>query len=228
MEKQGPTQTRKIKPTRRSVSGIYAFRGKTAIAYESTLERDFIIRKEFDLRVQKIIPQPIQIPFVLPSGRAYTYTPDFLVYFQSANERGGICTKPVLIEVKEESEWRENWRSWLPKWKAAYRYARQEGWTFKIQDESRIRDDDAFKNIKFLEIYQRMHFPAEELQKTLERVRLMGSVTCQDVLPAQVKDELSNRHAKSLVWHLLATRRLDCDISQPLNDQTTLWESING
>lgn len=46
-----PTQTRKIRPTRRSVSGVYSFRGQTAIPFESTLERDFLIRKEFALCV---------------------------------------------------------------------------------------------------------------------------------------------------------------------------------
>ena len=40
-------QVRKIGPTRRSVSGSYQFRGKEAIQYESTLERDFLIRHEF-------------------------------------------------------------------------------------------------------------------------------------------------------------------------------------
>lgn len=36
-----PRQMRKIKPTRRSVSGVYAFRGSSRVEYESTLERDF-------------------------------------------------------------------------------------------------------------------------------------------------------------------------------------------
>ena len=35
---------RKIKPTRRSVSGVHAFRRQRGIPYESTLERDFLIR----------------------------------------------------------------------------------------------------------------------------------------------------------------------------------------
>ncbi|HAY17330.1 MAG TPA: heteromeric transposase endonuclease subunit TnsA, partial [Halomonas sp.] len=37
-----PTSVRKIGPTRRSVSGYYAFRGEESIAFESTLERDFL------------------------------------------------------------------------------------------------------------------------------------------------------------------------------------------
>ena len=34
-------QTRPIKPTRRSLSGVFSFRGK-GVAFESALERDFI------------------------------------------------------------------------------------------------------------------------------------------------------------------------------------------
>ena len=75
-----PRQMRKIKPTRRSVSGFYSFRGESAIVFESTLERDFIIRKEFNVNVLDIIPQPAQIPFT-KNGRTYNYTPDFLVYY---------------------------------------------------------------------------------------------------------------------------------------------------
>lgn len=37
-------QHRKIKPTRRSVSGVYPFRGDEPVEYESTLERDFLIQ----------------------------------------------------------------------------------------------------------------------------------------------------------------------------------------
>lgn len=77
-----PTQMRKIKPTRRSVSGQYAFRGQTGIAFESTLERDFLIRCEFQGSVLDVIPQPIQVPFISMEGREFTYTPDFLVYYR--------------------------------------------------------------------------------------------------------------------------------------------------
>ena len=46
-DKVKPTQKRRIGPTRRSVSGSYAFRSETSIQFESTLERDFIIKHEF-------------------------------------------------------------------------------------------------------------------------------------------------------------------------------------
>lgn len=54
-------QVRKIGATRRSVSGMYAFRGETAIAFESALERDILIRQEYFRSALDVIPQPTQV-----------------------------------------------------------------------------------------------------------------------------------------------------------------------
>lgn len=217
-----PRQMRKIKPTRRSVSGLYMFNGHSSIAYESTLERDFLIRTEFSLSVLDVIPQPTQIPFVSANGRTYTYTPDFLIYY-----RLGSCSsyddypKPVLVEVKPEKEWRKHWREWLPKWKAAWRYARSQGWEFHIRDESRIRDQ-TFDNIRFLERYKRMSFSVEESLWVIETVRHMGCATI-DYLLARHFMGIYRAEGVAHLWHLLATRQLDCDISRPLNEFSELW-----
>ena len=69
--------------------------------------------------------------------------------------------KPKLVEVKPEREWRQHWRQWSPKWRAAMRVAKERGWTFHVRDESRIRDR-TLQNIRFLRRYKRMRFPEEE------------------------------------------------------------------
>lgn len=216
-----PSQSRKIKPTRRSVSGIYAFRHETAIPYESTLERDFIIRKEFCLAVLDVIPQPVQIPFVAANGRTYTYTPDFLVYYRLGNAGYGDYPKPVLVEVKPEAEWKKHWREWLPKWKAAYRYAKEQGWEFHIHDESRIRGQ-ALANIKFLDRYKRVQVPAEEAQWVIENVRKMGSAPFHYILARHFMG-IYKADGIAHIWHLLAIRQLECDITRPLDNFTELW-----
>ena len=220
-----PRQMRKIKPTRRSVSGVYAFRGNCSIPYESTLERDFLIRTEFSLSVLDVIPQPAEISFVSANGRTYTYTPDFLVYYRLGNHSYDDYPKPVLVEVKPETEWRKHWREWLPKWKAARRYARSQGWEFHIRDESRIRDQ-TFDNIRFLERYKRMPFSVEESRWVLETVRLMGGATV-DYLLARHFMGIYRAEGISHLWHLLASRKLDCDISRPLNEFSELWIPTN-
>lgn len=224
-DKVQPRQMRKIKPTRRSVSGVYAFRGSCGVAYESILERDFLIRTEFSLNVLDVIPQPAEIPFVSSNGRAYTYTPDFLVYYRLGSHSYDDYPKPVLVEVKPETEWRKHWREWLPKWKAAWSYAQSQGWEFHICDESRIRDQ-TFDNIRFLERYKRMPFSAEESRWVLETVRHMGCAT-MDYLLARHFMGIYRAEGIAHLWHLLATRKLDCDISRPLNEFSELWIPTN-
>ena len=220
-----PSQTRKIKPTRRSVSGAYVFRGETSVPYESTLERDFIIRQEFCLDTLDIIPQPVQIPFIASNGRSYIYTPDFLVYYRVGSMSYEYSPKPVLSEVKPKAEWKKHWREWLPKWKAAYRYAREQGWEFHIHDESRIRDQ-TLKNIRFLALYKRMQFPVVESTWLIDNLRQMGCAPFHYILARHFMG-IYKKNGVAHIWHLLATRQLDCDITLPLNDFTELWVPTN-
>lgn len=220
-EVQPPRQMRRIGVTRRSVSGIYAFRRETAVPFESTLERDFIIRKEFCLLVLEVIPQPVQIQFVASNGQTYIYTPDFLVYYRLGNMGYGEYPKPLLVEVKPRAEWKQHWREWLPKWKAAYRYAKEQGWDFHIHDESRIRDQ-VLENIRFLDRYKRTQFPIEETRSVIESVRQMGGTPFHYLLAKHFMG-IYKAEGVAHIWHLLATRQLDCDISLPLNDFTELW-----
>lgn len=212
---------RKLKPTRRSVSGFYPLRNGSMIGFESMLERDFIARTDFSLHVVDIIPQPVSVPFVDSLGRQNSYTPDFLVFYSLKNRLSGQYLKPALIEVKERSEWTTNWRQSMSKWKAAYRYAKEQGYAFQIKDETRIRDS-AFENIQFLRRYQRMTFDDSIEEVVLTDVFNRGFTTF---------DYLVNRHfigqskswGVSLIWSLLAKRKLDCNIALPLNYQTELW-----
>lgn len=211
-----PHQTRKIRPTRRSVSGIYAFRGNTSIPYESTLERDFLIRAEFFRPVLNVIPQPVQIPFQGKNGQRYTYTPDFLVQFRPRANGTDQEHKPLLIEVKPASAWRAHWRDWSPKWKAARRYAIDQGWIFRIADESRIRDQ-VLANINYLNRYKRMSFPDDQRLALIDRVRRSRTTMVGDL----ASDEQSG--GMTHIWHLVAMRHLECQMEAPLSEQTALW-----
>lgn len=212
---------RKIGTTRRSVSGTYMFRGETPIQFESTLERDFLIRKAFSRSVLNVVSQPIRIPFQTRDGRNFHYTPDFLVYYRLGSRDYLDYPLPMLVEVKPESEWQARWRDWLPKWKAAYRYAREQGWLFKIQDESRIRDQ-ALRNIKFLERFSRMSFPETETGDLIQNLSEMGSAPVHYLLSRHYPG-IYRPQGLAHIWHLLATQKLECDMSRLLNDTTTVW-----
>lgn len=214
-------QVRKIKPTRRSVSGVYMFRNDSRVFYESTLERDFIVRQEFFRNVLDVIPQPVEIEWVDRNGRKQKYTPDFMVYYRLGTRHWEDYPKPMLVEVKPEKEWRNHWREWMPKWKAAWRYAKEIGAIFHIYDESRIRDV-VFENIMFLKRYKQMQFAIEDSQWILESVNEMGCAPFHYILSRHFNG-IYRAQGIAHIWHLLAARAIDCDISRPLNNFTELW-----
>lgn len=210
-----------IPRNQRSTTGFISWRGSESIQYESTLERDFLIRQEFGLGVAHVVSQPCEIPFVTLSGRAATYTPDFLVVYKTDSSPLRFQRPPLLVEVKPESEWRARWREWLPKWKAARRHALYQGWHFRIMDESRIRTQ-ALKNIEFLRRYRGQQYSPEESAWIVASVREMGAATF-DYLLAKHFGGIYTAEGVGHLWWLLATRQLDCDICLPLDGQTELW-----
>lgn len=212
---------RKIGPTRRSVSGILAFRGKTGIPFESILEMDFLRRLEPLRCVLEVISQPVSIPFLAANGQEFRYTPDFLVYYRMQQEPYLEYPRPLLVEVKPEAEWRRHWQEWKPKWRTAHRYAREQGWDFRIFDETRIRDA-VFENTRFLERFKRMSFPPEEIQSVLENLELIGCARLERILAQHFMGHYE-AEGTSLLWHLVATGRIECDLSRPVDNFTELW-----
>ena len=216
------TPKRHIGPTRRSVSGRYVLRNGKTVEYESTLERDFIIRTAFRLDVREIVAQPVQILFTGKDGRPYRYTPDFLVVFERNASAPDTTAKDQLVEVKPADQWREHWRKWSTKWKAARRYAKERGWTFRVHDETRIRDV-ALENIQYL---QRFRHPRERTPVDARRIAAQLA-RCGPMPLRRVLDEHASaserREATASLWHLVATRQLDCDVTRTLNEDTVIW-----
>ncbi|WP_370869973.1 TnsA endonuclease N-terminal domain-containing protein [Methylobacter sp.] len=213
-------QTRKIKPTRRSVSGIFPFRGIDSIPFESTLERDFLIRTEHNPFVTKIVAQPAQIPFIGLNGRTYTYTPDFLVYFE--NQPGS--RKPMLVEVKPQEALLEHWEKLRPKLRAGFRYAKLRDWNFRIYNENRIRDQ-FLENIKFLNGYKRRILSSEKSQLICSTLKLLGPISITDLVDSLTNSHLEDKVDQLCIWQLLAFKHLGCDLGKPLSPQTMVWIS---
>ncbi|UUQ67746.1 TnsA endonuclease N-terminal domain-containing protein [Pseudomonas fuscovaginae UPB0736] len=174
------------------------------------LERDFLSRMDFRKDVLTVLSQPVQLDFVARSGRPYTYTPDYLVHFHAHTHQ-----RPMLVEVKPAENWRENWRDLLPKWKAALRYAKGRGWGFHIYDESRIRGR-SLKNIQYLERFRNADYADQDLDAIIRTVAFKGIATISYLLALHFQGE--EALGKSHIFHLIATRQLDCDISGPLSD----------
>ncbi len=206
-----------------SVSGNYAFRRDNMIWYESTLERDFLKKLEFNDSVLDVVSQPVEIPYMTELGNQSTYTPDFLVQFYTPNDDEFTdYHKPILAEVKLRKFLARDWKQLRIKFKAARAYASEQGWKFKIYDEHRIRDQ-YLKNIDFITRFKRSSFPEEDSLLLIDTLRKLGHCPI-NLLPAHIfKAENNVLMAISLSWHLVARKIFSCDMTQPLHQGTVIW-----
>ncbi len=206
---------RKIKPTRRSISGIYPFRQKESIAYESSLERDFIILQEADADVIRVVAQPVSLTFKL-DNRTYPYTPDFLVLTNHSKYQG------ILVEVKPEAEWREHWRQWSTKWKVAMNWCKANNFQFRIYDESRIRTQK-LSNIKQLNSLKHQVLDQSQIDSVLDNICQMGSVTVQEYLNTFSKEFWPQQ--KHIIWYLLAKGQVQANLEDNLDNELLIWSN---
>lgn len=123
---------RKIGSGHRGSRGWLSFR-KTSLAFESTLERDFLIRADADTSVTEIISQPFTLRFTDANGQQRRYTPDYLVRDERPPAGGWI------IEIKYRADLVENCHRLLPGFVAARIYAVQHGMRFTVLTEKHIR-----------------------------------------------------------------------------------------
>lgn len=222
-----PRSVRKIPRSYRNVTGQVFFRDSNeGVPFESLLERDYLYLQRHSLAVSAVVSQPCEIPFVAPTGRQYTYTPDFLVIYRSTTAPVDMQRKPLLVEVKPQKDWQLHWREWSSKWKAARRYAISMGWRFTIMDESRIRTL-ALDNINFLRRYDDLEFDEALSECIVEDLGELGTTTF-DYLLTKYFPTVHRAEGIAQLWGLVAKRRIECDVCLPLNLNTFLWIPTNG
>jgi hypothetical protein len=132
---------RKIPPKQKSLSGIHAGSGGQGVAFESSLERDFISLMMFDADFISIEEQPVEVPVPGKRGRAGYYIPDFLVH---RRER-----PTMLVEVKPADILKSDADHYEERFEAARRFANDRDWEFSIWTEDEIRGP-RLENAKFL------------------------------------------------------------------------------
>ncbi|MGQ1305355.1 TnsA endonuclease N-terminal domain-containing protein [Acinetobacter baumannii] len=214
---------RKAQTVYGSISGNYSFRGEKTIWFESTLERDFLLKQEFNNNVIDVVSQPISIPYITELGNESVYTPDFLVQFSSANcNNSDEYPAPLLIEIKPKQKLLEDWKKLKPKFKAAHKFALEKGWKFKIINESRLYDQ-YWENIKFLKRFRRSHVDENDQLILIDTLNRLGQSTVNQ-LPANIfRDQTNILRSVHQIWALVAKRKIQCDLYCPLTAETVIW-----
>ncbi|MCC5051392.1 heteromeric transposase endonuclease subunit TnsA [Xanthomonas campestris pv. campestris] len=185
-------------------------------AFESSLERDWLLALDFDPRVQAIQVQPFSLHYE-HRGATRRYTPDVRADYRLES---GMAT--VVYEVKPSEELRLNWSAYRPRFKAAVRYCRDHGWRFKLVTERHIRTA-LLDNARFLRRYRAL--PEQDLyvQQLLYTLRALGTTTPQALLAAAYWAEESRMAALPMLWKLIATGRLGADLHVPLTMSAPIW-----
>lgn len=185
-------------------------------AYESTLERDFMEILRFDHEVLSVYPQPVQIQFLDHTGKSREYFPDGLIEFSTELKQ---C--PILYEVKYRQDFRDNWRELIPKFRAAKRYCAERGWRFEVYTEKEIRTP-YLKNIRFLFPYRERQFPEPIISWVLQTLSDLVESDPDFLLCALCKDKSNRAELIPVIWHLVASGAIDCDLEEPLTMRTRI------
>lgn len=214
---------RKAQTVYGSISGNYPFRCEKTIWFESTLERDYLCKQEFNNSVIDIVGQPVSIPYLTELGNESTYTPDFLVQYSSAEyEDFEDYPAPLLIEIKPRKKLIQDWEKLKPKFRAAHAFADEKGWKFKIIHEDRLYDQ-YWKNITFLKRFKRSHVDEVDQRVLVETLDKLGQCTINQLPPYLFKDEDNVLRAIHQIWALVAKRIIACDLYIPLTAETVIW-----
>ena len=161
---------RRIPKNSRSLTGLVPnTRTSSMTAFESSLERDFLLLLDFDPDVEFYEEQPVKIIYYDAKGRRRTYTPDVLVRYRT-DPSPAKHAKPLLCEVKYREDLRQHWSVYRPKFRAAQRYARQHDWRFRLVTERHVRTP-YLDNVKFLRPYRALPVNDQHQSQLLDSLR---------------------------------------------------------
>jgi len=211
---------RKIPKNYRNVTGIAAAgKAEGAAGFESTLERDFLTLLEFSPDVERFEVQPVTLSWHDGTGER-RYTPDALVHFRRTER-----TTPavILYEVKYRAELREKWEELRPKFRAAIRFARAQGWRFKLISEREIRTT-YLDNARFLLPYVRQGPPPVADMDLLDAMlRGRREANVEQLLQVACQDQWNRARLLPAAWYLVGTFHFGADLHSPLTMHSLLW-----
>ncbi|WP_323815844.1 heteromeric transposase endonuclease subunit TnsA [Cellvibrio sp. NN19] len=210
---------RKITKNYRNVTGIAAHRKADGQAmFESTLERDFITLLEFSPSVQKFEVQPLRLDWQDDQAKDRTYTPDVLVSYELAGK-----THQILYEVKYRSELREKWPELHPKFRAAVKFARIQGWKFKIITETEVRTP-LLQNAKFLLPFLKQGANEEEHMDLLDlRLKELKESTPTKLIQSIFHDEWNQASLLPSLWYMIGSFQIGVDMNTKLTMDSPIW-----
>ncbi len=203
-------------PVRKIGRRFRSARGRTnvhgcRIAFESALERDFLELLDADPTIEEVVGQPLTIHYPDPkTGKLRGYTPDVFVRHGPPNPGA------YLFEVKYREELRrEFWTVLKPKFLAARRHCRENGWKFVIRTEVEVRGPKV-ANHEFLRRYAGVQPDAAIEEQLAAVLAAIGPSTPQALLAATLWHDENKARAIPHLWRMIRCGRIEADLALPL------------
>jgi hypothetical protein len=207
---------RKIPKNYRNLTGILPSEKSVGSAeFESSLERDVLIYFEYKSNVKRFEVQPVQIDWFDENNRKRTYTPDVLVHF---NDR-----QPIVYEIKYSQDLTELLKEERIKFRAAIKFARDNGWRFKFFTEEKV-GLTYLKNIRFLLPFLQSG-PRVETDMDLidDKLHEFTVSTPRQIITSIYSDEFNQADLIPTLWYLVASDQIGIDLNEPLTMVSKIW-----
>lgn len=212
---------RKIPKNYLSVTGTFSSeKNGKSLGYESLLEQDLMILLEFDDEVEGFEEQPVKVPVIAFGKRPQIYIPDILIRYRPSILGGP--PRNVLGEVKVTNDLKKNQAKYANKFEAAHQFSYEHGWKFRIFTEVDIRTP-LLSNLKFLREFHYAQPDAHLISLILNSLgQSKRPVTINSLIKKICQTDIDVLFVAPAIWHLLATKKVQANLKQPLTLETPL------
>lgn len=226
----GTTPTRKIGPSPVKNTGRVSTRkAAQSQAFESLLERDFLILLDIAPRVVRIGVQPITLRWTTSEGgNVKEYTPDVVVHYAASSTGSEPPLRSTLFEVKPRAVLKKKWSELQPKFRAAVAWAREHDCRFKIVTEVEIQTP-YLENARILRHYKPDRLGPPSTEALRSRSMILGHLKqCHQTTPKNLLDAVTvswDDQARLIpqLWALVNERLIGVDLSSPLTMASPIW-----
>lgn len=124
--------------------------------------------------------------------------------------------------MKYRDDLRQHWTEYRPKFRAAQRYAYQQGWRFRLVTERHVRTP-YLDNVKFLGSYRVMHVDDSHQAQLLRMLSDVKETDPVSLLALISPDRWRQAQLFPTLWQLIARRQVGADLAQPLTMRSRIW-----
>jgi hypothetical protein len=212
----------KLMSNHRVITGHVATRVSGKVPYTGSLERDLIMLLDFQPSVVDIRAQTVKIKYSVNGATETRYTPDILATFR--DHPRSPFSRPVLYEAKYSEELKDRWQELRPRFRAAVKACKSEGWIFKLITEKQIRGT-YLDNVHFLRQFQDATDSQQLGIRLIDQLDALQTTTPSELLAATFMSETNRAMGLRVLWSLIANYHVGCDLDTKITMQSKIWSN---